>query len=444
MTEGNSHQWNTRLRLDLESSPAEARAIHHLLVEIGAPELTEEPGTEQAPLSLALVIDASGSMAGEPLEFARRAARGVVEGLAAEDRLSLVSFADDSIVHCKALAMDATGRSLALEAIDGLHTRGTTNLSGGWLDGCECVDSTDDNESGFRKHVVLLSDGHANQGIQDPSRLARHAGEILARGVATSAVGIGDGYSTYQLAALVEHGGGRLHDAERPEEIIEVLLAELGEMRAVAADKLVVHVQLPEGVLVENLNGCPEQVTRSQARFSMGSIGAGRKRELAIRILCREASSANELPLKVTLEWCAPGSDEIQHLELGEVCIERKGSQEGAYDPDVCARIATHWQSNTVRQVLKLKEEGLVHDAGSLLREHLHLFALYCTQFSGGGRLLRELKRLEGALHRHLSPRSYKEMSLAHFKRQKGTTDHRTHERGDWTTFLEDSPRRRR
>ena len=61
-----------------------------------------------------------------------------------------------------------------------------------------------------------------------------------------------------------------------------------------------------------------------------------------------------------------------------------------------------------------------------------------------GGRLLRELKRLEEALHRHLSPRSYKEMALSHFKRQKRTTDHRTHERGEWTSFLEENPGRRR
>ena len=79
-----------------------------------------------------------------------------------------------------------------------------------------------------------------------------------------------------------------------------------------------------------------------------------------------------------------------------------------------------------------------MRDARSLLREHLQLFAIYCRQFAGGQALLHELQRLEDALDRHLDPRSYKEMSLTHFKRQKGTTDHRTHVRGDWTSFLEE------
>ena len=81
-------------------------------------------------------------------------------------------------------------------------------------------------------HVVLLSDGHANEGIVDPSSLRSHADEMASRGVTTSAVGVGNGYSPLQLEALSEGGLGRLHDAGTPDEMIETILGELGEVDA--------------------------------------------------------------------------------------------------------------------------------------------------------------------------------------------------------------------
>jgi Mg-chelatase subunit ChlD len=101
--------------------------------------------------------------------------------------MSLVSFADEAVRHVSATPLTPRGRAAVEKQVRGLATRGSTNLFDGWLDGCQAVAERQATcRSPERHHVVLLSDGHANQGIVCPEALARHAGELRARGIVTS------------------------------------------------------------------------------------------------------------------------------------------------------------------------------------------------------------------------------------------------------------------
>jgi Ca-activated chloride channel family protein len=162
-----------------------------------------------------VVIDASGSMDGRPLACAVEAAHGVVQHLSYADRLSIVSFASETQVHLASTVMDAAGRDRAQAALACISARDCTDLGAGWLLGAECVARDMAERSGCQNRVLLLSDGHANSGITDPEVLAEHARELRLRGLFTSTIGIGDGYSPEQIQTIANHGGGRMHDAER-------------------------------------------------------------------------------------------------------------------------------------------------------------------------------------------------------------------------------------
>jgi Ca-activated chloride channel family protein len=192
---------------------AEGNSVRYVVASLEA-ALPKVGRKEPAPpVNLALVIDASGSMAGEKLESAKKAALGVAKQLRDTDRLSIVSFASEAIVHVEAARLTADARKGMRAAVRALTTRDETNLSDGWLTGAECVAKAVAGTGVNR--VILLSDGAANAGMADPGQLACHASELAKRGIATSCVGIGNGYETSVLQAIAEYGGGRLHDAER-------------------------------------------------------------------------------------------------------------------------------------------------------------------------------------------------------------------------------------
>ena len=87
-----------------------------------------------------------------------------------------------------------------------------TNLSGGF-----CAESrrpsappTDGGAT-----LVLLSDGHANEGVTDHGQLEQFAAGAQRRGITSSTIGIGLGYDEDLLAAIARGGGGNASFAEQ-------------------------------------------------------------------------------------------------------------------------------------------------------------------------------------------------------------------------------------
>ena len=150
----------TEILLDHEPVADGGYLVRALLRITGeAPEPSDRPG-----LNLAVVLDRSGSMAGEPLKRAKEAAGLLVRRLADDDVVSVVAY--DEEVRTVAGRTPGARRQDLLDRIEAIHSGGTTNLSGGWLRGRELV--AEALEEGGVNRVLLLTDGLANVGITDP------------------------------------------------------------------------------------------------------------------------------------------------------------------------------------------------------------------------------------------------------------------------------------
>src|SRR5881392_4004273 len=108
-------------------------------------------------------------------------------------------------------------RAGAAGAIDGIYSRGQTNLSGGWLKGVESLQG--ERGDGPRK-VLLLTDGLANVGITGQPALVEMATKAAAadNGVGTTTIGFGADFAEELLTAMADAGRGNAYFAETPDE----------------------------------------------------------------------------------------------------------------------------------------------------------------------------------------------------------------------------------
>lgn len=417
------------------------RSVRYLEIDVVAPSAPTSK-SKKPPLNLALVIDASGSMAGEPLECAKKAAAGVVNALTDTSKVSIISFASNVVTHVDAGSVENGERKKALSAIQELCARDSTNLGAGWLRGAECLASVMEMTTGMHNHVVLLSDGHANAGITDPMVLAHHAEQLRTRGVVTSSVGIGDSYSSSQLQALADHGGGRLHDAQFPHEIIEVVLGELNELQDTIVEDIAVTVSHPSGIRLENLSDFPTVVGSSSALTQLGMLAPERGRPVIFRVTCPEGREGDLLSFAVNCSWMPTGTTERAQCEQVSTQLRfvseftNSGQQR---DEELSVRVAKVWQAAVVRKAVRINRQGDLRELNRYLEHESRFFGRYCEGLPGTDRLVQEIQRLKDNANHLWDERSRKNMDHSSYLSQQSHQDHRTITRSNWSDELDHS-----
>jgi Ca-activated chloride channel family protein len=166
---------------------ATARSTRYLHVSFAAPAVSSR--ADRRPLTVAFVLDRSGSMAGEKIRLARQAVDTAIRMLKPEDLFSVVVYDDRIDVLVSGTHATPEARRLAADRLAGIDARGSTDLCSGWLRGCEQVAEGVSSDRVAR--CLLLSDGLANVGTTDRDVLADRAAKLRNGYVVTSTLGVG-------------------------------------------------------------------------------------------------------------------------------------------------------------------------------------------------------------------------------------------------------------
>lgn len=262
-----------------------------VLVRIKAVDV---PGHERPPLDLALVLDRSGSMAGEKLAAAKQAALETVRSLDPEDRLTFISYDDNVKVHTRREVV-GNGRKLRREIL-GIHDGGGTALGPALRDGLDELRGKKRNEE-VLAHVMLLSDGLANEGESRPEILAKWASNAFASGVATSTLGVGLDYNEDLMTKIADAGGGRYHFIESGEQVPAVLAAEFAGLSSTVARSMSLEVTAGKGLESKAIPGYPNTVDGDAIVATVGSLAASGKREMMVQMQYTAPSQGQNMAL---------------------------------------------------------------------------------------------------------------------------------------------------
>ncbi len=227
--------------LEYERLPRNAAHTAHLLVSMET--WPEEGGQERKPLNISLMLDKSGSMGGDKLEYTKYAAKALIDRLTSDDMLSVVAYDDRVTVVVPHGPVE--DRDTAKNSIDSIEPGGSTNLSAGWLRGLGLVQQHLDKD--FINRAILLTDGLANKGVTEQEALVEIATDALERGISTTTIGVGEHFNEKDLAAIAQSGGGAFYFVGGPDEAPGVFVKEFSNLARVFGQNLELSLELDEG-----------------------------------------------------------------------------------------------------------------------------------------------------------------------------------------------------
>ena len=315
----------------------------------------------RTPLNLALVLDTSGSMAGEgKLTYLKESLRVFLQSLDEEDWVSIIAYSDRAWVlrHSQHVGDGAW----ILETVEMLQPGGSTNLYDGLLAGFREVEGSFDVRRNNR--VILLTDGIANVGVTDPARIAGDALTFSQRGIYLSTIGLGMDLNDPLLGDLARQGNGAYHFVDSALEMDKVFRQEVEGLVERVAEDVQVSIQPATGVQLLAVTGMDGTPPSEGASIALPSMGAGDSQVLMARLRTgAEPTGSGELAV-ISLSYTdvfARRSREIRQQVVAHVV------QANSYDPltDIeVRRNATIVRSaQALRVIAAMVDEGRYADA---------------------------------------------------------------------------------
>lgn len=300
-----------------------------LLITVVSPELPPElQGRPRPPLNLALVIDRSGSMSGRKLSYARKASRFLAGELTARDRLSIVTF--DREVSVVMPSTPVISPQPFIAAINTIDSGGCTALFDGWLAGAMQV--AEHLQPAALNRVLLLSDGQANEGLTNSAEIAAKVAGLTAKGISTSAFGLGDGFDEDLMGAMATSGDGTLAFIENPGQLADLYASELQGLATTFGKRVSIGIRTKNGAeLIDVLN---DLETTDRGNFRLPNLRAGQELNVGVRLQL-PAWVPNQELLSVRLAWDAPASTERQSLIEHLTLPVKEAAEVNGLDPDI-------------------------------------------------------------------------------------------------------------
>lgn len=367
----NPSETNFEIMMDhqLYFTGADNREVYFMARIKGGADTAER---DRPPLNISLVLDRSGSMESErKLEKAKEAVLMVLNHLKGEDQYSLVSY--DHMVTVDQPSGKIQNKSAVQASVKAIRSGGSTNLSGGMLEGYNQVKSTKIEKAVNR--VLLLSDGLANQGITEPTELQKIVqSKFDQESMAISTFGVGSDFNEDLMTNLAEYGRGNYYFIDSPDDIPAIFKKELDGLLSVVAQNAQLTINFPNNQLeLEKVYGYEASIIDNEIRIPFNDVFAEEEKVVLVKFRLKDDISGS-LNFKGALQYddvLNGYSRKKEVLELEMKATNDKVAYEESANKEVMKNIVAFTAVQNVEQVALLIDQGKYDEARVLMQENI-------------------------------------------------------------------------
>ena len=262
-------------------------------LKVGLTGFDLEAAARRAPVNVAIVIDKSGSMAGDKIKHAKDAAKHALDRLGPGDVVSVIAFSDK--VEIIAPASSLSEREAVKAAIDRITANGSTALFAGVSKGSE--ELRKNKQANQVNRIVLLSDGIANVGPSSPQDLGRLGTALSKEGITVTTLGLGLDYNEDLMTQLALHSDGNHAFIKDSAELADIFQREFGDILSVVAQRINVKIHCADGIRPVRVLGREADIRGQDVSLAMNQIYAKQEKYIMLEVEIPEGAADTDAPV---------------------------------------------------------------------------------------------------------------------------------------------------
>jgi len=360
-----------------------------VLIRITPPDLDLE-NTRRTPLNLSIVLDRSGSMAGDKMVRAREAAMYCVDQMLPTDRLSVVAFDDriDTLFPSEPVANKKSMKDL----ISRIDARGSTALHEAWVRGGLTI-SDHLLERGINR-VLLITDGQANVGVTSTDEIVTQSLELFQRGMSTSTIGIGADFNEDLLLPMAQSGGGNAWHVVEAEDMQRIFQVELDGLVAQFAHTVSLSLIPSDGIRIADVLNDFELT--ETGRYRLPNLQAGSALDIVVQLKVGSQAVDSTLRLLDLRMGFTPQGEKSADVVKSAFSVEFVASNDDqAVNHEVVKAVQFLMNARARREAMDKIDRGDYAGARVVIGQSIAATQVACAPFASMEAVMEECAALE-------------------------------------------------
>ena len=373
---------------------------------------------ERAPVNVALVIDRSGSMSGEKLRQAKRAAIMALGLLDSRDTISIVTYSNGVDVLVPATPL--RDREMIERRIEKVFAGGSTALYAGVKAGGEQLEDYLDKERVNR--LILLSDGLANVGPQSPEELGELGYRLIRKGISVTTLGLGMGYNEDLMTRLANVTDGNHAFVETADDLEKFFALEFGDITSVVGQDIIIEIHVYPGFRPKRTLWRKSQIKGNVVRAHLNQVYGAQKKDMTLEVEIPRGKQTGPLEVaEVTIRYKDMlAKKQVVLKDRVKLILTRSAQEaEASIDKKVMSRVVALQAIEKNRRALKLRDKGRIKAARRLYRSNAAILKRAARKYNAPA-LSRQAKQAD-SYSNNLERRKWRKMRKMQKHQQRST-----------------------